>query len=176
MTYAELGYRHDQMENQFDGIILDIIHVSEYVWNAATAIFGEKSKGRAPWVQAVMTDLLNSQSTKVIEDLKQINSKIKLSESKKAQVSKTITYLSNHQHKLDYKTFIEKGDPVSSALVDAACGHLVKQRMEQSGMRWSSQGAQNIMDLRAVKINGDMEAFMEFRINAEQKSANTRAA
>lgn len=164
------------MENQFDGIILDIIHVSEYVWDAATAIFGEKSKGRAPWVQAVMTDLLNSQSLKVIEDLKQINLKTKLSESKKAQVCKTITYLSNHQHKLDYKTFIEKGYPVSSALVEAACGHLVKQRMEQSGMRWSSQGAQNIMDLRAVKINGDMEAFMEFRINAEQKLANARAA
>jgi hypothetical protein len=164
------------MENQFDGIILDIIHVSEYVWDAATAIFGEKSKSRAPWVQALMTDLLNSQSTKVIEDLKRINSKSKLSESKKTQVSKTITYLSNHQHKLDYKTFIEKGYPVSSALVEAACGHLVKQRMEQSGMRWSSQGAQNIMDLRAVKINGDMEAFMEFRINAEQKAPNKRAA
>lgn len=164
------------MENQFDGIILDIIHVSEYVWDAATAIFGEKSKSRAPWVQAVMTDLLNSQSLKVIEDLKQINLKTKLSESKKTQVCKTITYLSNHQHKLDYKTFVEKGYPVSSALVEAACGHLVKQRMEQSGMRWSSQGAQNIMDLRAVKINGDMEAFMEFRINAEQKLANARAA
>lgn len=168
--------KEEGMQSQFDGIILDIIHVSEYIWDAATAIFGEKSKSRSPWVQQVLTDLLNSKSGEVIKDLEQIKLKIELSESKKTQVGKTITYLSNHQHKLDYKTFIEKGYPVSSALVEAACGHLVKQRMEQSGMRWTSQGAQNIMDLRAVKINGDMEAFMEFRINTEQKITLARAA
>ena len=159
------------MEKQFDGIILDIIHASEYVWDAATAIFGEKSSSRSIWVQDVLTDLLNSKTVKVIDDLKRINAKTKLSESKRKQVEKTIIYFTNHQHKMDYKTFIEKGYPVSSALVEAACGHLVKERMEQSGMRWSSKGAQNIMDLRAVKLNGDMEDFMEFRIKKEQMTA-----
>jgi hypothetical protein len=77
---------------------------------------------------------------------------------------------------MDYKTFIEKGYPVSSALVEAACGHLVKERLEQSGMRWSSQGAQNIMDIRAVKLNGDMAEFMEFRIKKEQSLAFRYAA
>ena len=95
---------------------------------------------------------------------------------KQKQVEKAITYFTNHQHKMDYKTFIEKGYPVSSALVEAACGHLVKERMEQSGMRWSSQGAQNIMDIRAVKLNEDMENFMDFRIKKEQLSAFSYAA
>jgi hypothetical protein len=175
-----LGWVKDnKMENFFDGIILDIIHVSEYVWDAATAIFGEKSRSKSTWVREVLIDLLNSKTTKVIKDLKRINNlnnQNQLSDTKQKQVEKAITYFTNHQHKMDYKTFIEKGYPVSSALVEAACGHLVKERMEQSGMRWSSQGAQNIMDIRAVKLNDDMEDFMDFRIKKEQLLAFRYAA
>ena len=168
--------KENEMDKQFDGIILDIIHVSEYVWDAATAIFGEKSRSKSTWVRGVLTDLLNSKTDKVIADLKRIKTKTDLSESKQKQVEKTITYFTNHQHKMDYKTFIEKGYPVSSALVEAACGHLVKERLEQSGMRWSSKGAQNIMDIRALKLNGDMAEFMEFRIKKEQSLAFRYAA
>jgi hypothetical protein len=172
-----LGWVKDnKMENYFDGIILDIIHVSEYVWDAATAIFGEKSRSKSTWVRGVLIDLLNSKTTKVIKDLKRINNQKQVSDTKQKQVEKAITYFTNHQHKMDYKKFIEKGYPVSSALVEAACGHLVKERMEQSGMRWSSQGAQNIMDIRAVKLNEDMEDFMDFRIKKKQLSAFRYAA
>ena len=166
----------NNMSNQFDGIILDIIHVSEYVWDAATAILGEKSTAKITWVRQMLADLLNSQTKQVIIDLQNIVNKADLSQSKATQVEKTIKYFTNHQHKMDYKTFIEKGYPVSSALVEAACGHLVKQRMEQSGMRWSSVGAQNIMDMRAVKLNEDMSDFMAFRIKTEQKNAFKIAA
>ncbi|MFT4665079.1 MAG: hypothetical protein ACI9XB_002032, partial [Gammaproteobacteria bacterium] len=61
-----------------------------------------------------------------------------------------------------------KGYPISSAIVESTCKHLVKDRMEQSGMRWSSSGAQHMMDLRAVKINGDMKEFMTF-VTAENR-------
>lgn len=157
-----------ELTTQFDGIIMDIIHVSEYVWKAATAIFGEKSKSRAPWVRHALEDILASKTQGIIADLERIIEKIELSDNKVKQINKTITYFKNHQHKMDYKTFIEKGYPVSSALVEAACGHLVKQRMEQSGMRWSSDGAQNIMDLRAVKLNDDMDDFMQFVIKGDR--------
>ncbi len=165
--------KHD-LHAQFDGIILDIIHVSEYVWDAGTAVMGEKSPSRADWVRRVLEDLLDSKTEKVIKDLELIRDKAKLSKNKKKQVQKAITYFSNHKHKMDYKTYLEKGYPVSSALVESACGHLVKERMEQSGMRWSSQGAQNIMDLRAVKLNGDIEDFMEFVI--QQEHGNNKVA
>ena len=168
--------KENNMIGQFDGIILDIIHVSEYVWDAATAIFGEQSQFKSNWVREVLTDLLNSKTQKVIKDLEKIVRKSNLSLTKAKQVERTIGYFTNHQHKMDYKTFIQKGYPVSSALVESACGHLVKERMEQSGMRWSSQGAQNIMDIRAVKINDDMNQFMAFRIKLEQTRPGRMAA
>ena len=157
------------LENAFGGIILDIIHVSEYVWLAATAVFGEQSKLREPWVRDMLTDLLNSKTQKVIDDLEAIRDKTKLSKSKRAKVSTAITYFTNHKHKMDYLAFIEKGYPISSAMAESTCGHLVKERMEQSGMRWSSNGAQMVMDLRAVKLNGDIEGLMQFVIGSERK-------
>jgi len=157
------------LESAFDGIILDIIHVSEYVWLAATAIFGEQSSLRTPWVRDMLTDLLNSKTQRVIEDLIANRDKTALSDNKKEKLNKAITYFTNHQHKMDYLAFIEKGYPISSAMAESTCGHLVKERMEQSGMRWSSAVAQNVMDLRAVKLNGDIESFMRFVINSERK-------
>jgi hypothetical protein len=166
----------NRLEDQFAGIILDIIHVSEYTWDAATAIFGEKSTRKTEWVRGVLTDLLDSKTAKVIADLERIAREAKLGESRKKQLQRTINYFTNHQHKMDYKTFIEKGYPISSALVEAACGHLVKERLEQSGMRWSSNGAQYVMDMRAVKLNGDMENFMQFFIELEYPTAKRAAA
>ncbi|KGE88914.1 hypothetical protein IX84_05845, partial [Phaeodactylibacter xiamenensis] len=157
------------LEDAFDGIILDIIHVLEYVWAAATAVFGEQSKLRTPWVRDMLTDLLNSKTQKVIDDLVAIRDKTKLSKSKSQQLNKAITYFTNHQHKMDYLAFIKKGYPISSAMAESTCGHLVKERMEQSGMRWSSDSAQKVMDLRAVKLNGDMEDFVQFVVGSERK-------
>lgn len=157
------------LKSKFDGIILDIVHVSEYVWDAATAIFGERSKFRRDWVKEVLTDLLESKTLKVIEDLKLHYEKTSLSANKKKQIKKAITYFTNHQHKMNYKWFLKKGYPISSSIVESTCKHLVKDRMEQSGMRWSSQGAQNMMNLRAVKINGDINEFMNFVIQKDRK-------
>lgn len=164
------------LETQFDGIILDIIHVSEYVWSAATAIYGEKSKEKFPFVKKMLDDLLDSKTVEVLQQLKQIIQAKKWSSHKEKQIQKTITYFENHQHKMEYKKFIEKGYPVSSALVESACGHLVKERMEQTGMRWSSQGAQDVLDARAIKQNQHIKQFMDFvrNKNTEQKYKNKK--
>jgi hypothetical protein len=150
------------LEDNLDAVIADVVHVSEYIWKAANAILGEKFKGRTEWVRAVMKDLLESKTEKVIKDLKANVERTDLTDSKKEQVEKTIKYLTNHGHKMDYKTYLAKGYPISTGLIEGACGHLIKDRMEHSGMRWTIQGAQNIIDLRAVKKNEDWKEFMTF--------------
>ena len=152
---------HDLQDN-LEAIIADIVHVSEYVWKAGNAILGEKYKGRSLWVRGVMKDLLESKTEKVIQDLKANVEKTNLTVSKKEQVEKTIKYLTNHGHKMDYKSYLEKGYPISTGLIEGCCGHLIKDRMEHSGMRWTIQGAQNMIDLRAVKKNQDWKEFIAF--------------
>lgn len=165
-----------KMESQFGGIILDIIHVSEYVWDSANALFGDKAELRHNWVKRMLEDLLDSKTEKVIKDLKLIIETEDLTTNKKAQIQKTITYFDNHKSKMDYQSYLAKGYPVSSALVESTCGHLVKERMEQSGMRWGSQGAQNMLDLRALKINEDLEDFMKFVTESNQHKCFEKAA
>lgn len=160
-----------ELEESFDGIILDIIHVTEYVWSAANAILGENSKQRYNWVRSILKDILEGNITRVIHDLRRITEKAQLSKSQIEQVEKTINYFSNHKSKMAYNIYIQKGYPISSALVESTCGHLVKERMEQTGMRWSTLGAQNLLDVRAVKQNGDMEKFMDFFIKKQHPCA-----
>jgi len=164
------------LEKQFDGIILDIIHVSEYVWKVGTAYFGEKSNKRITWVEKILRQLLNSETKEVIDLFKELKTMKKLSKAKIEKIDKAITYFSNHQHKMNYKKFIEKGYPISSALVESTCRHLVKDRLERSGMRWSTIGAQNMMDLRAIKLNDDFDDFMKYVISQDRKLIFNKAA
>jgi len=170
------AFEQKGMSDQLKYIILDIVHVSEYVWKAGNAILGESSNLRTPWVKEVLEDLLDGKVSKVIDDLIENRDKTDLSESKQKQLNTTITYFTNHQHKMDYKTYLEKGLPVSTALVESSCGHLVKDRMERSGMRWSMDGAQNMIDARAVKKNDDWSDFMTFVKQENQESYYEKAA
>lgn len=165
-----------KLESKFDGIVLDIVHVSEYVWESGTAIYGESSKFRRPWVKEILEALLQGEVQWVIKELTLHRDKTNLTENRTKQLNKTITYFTNHQHKMNYDWFLKKGYPVSSAIVESTCKHLVKDRMEQSGMRWSSQGAQNMMNLRAVKINGDMDEFIKHIIKKDRKVRLIRKA
>lgn len=160
----EMVKRHGLEEN-LDAIIADIVHVSEYIWKASNAILGEKSKQRTAWVRSIMKDILDSKTDLVIQNLLANIEKTKLTDIKKEKIQTTIRYLKNHSHKMDYKTYLEKGYPISTGLIEGCCGHLIKDRMENSGMRWSIQGAQNIIDLRSVKKNGDWSDFMDYAKN-----------
>lgn len=164
------------LEKHFDGIILDIIHVSEYIWDCANAVLGKKSDTRAHWVRQMLEDILNSRTDKVIEDLQKIVDKTKLSDAKMEKINAAITYFTNHKHKMDYKIFIEKGYPVSSALVESNCGYFVKHRMEGNGRRWTENGAQDMLDLRAVYLNEDFDDFIKFKTKQDRKFDFKRAA
>ena len=62
---------------------------------------------------------------------------------------------------MQYDQYLEKGWPIGTGVVEGACGHLVKDRMEGSGMRWTKQGAQAILDLRAARMNKDWDDYQQ---------------
>ncbi len=69
---------------------------------------------------------------------------------------------------MKYDEYLAAGYPIGSGVVEGACRHLVKDRMEQTGMRWRIEGAQAILNLRAIYVNDDWDAFHTLRIQAEQ--------
>jgi len=48
-------------------------------------------------------------------------------------------------------------------VIEGACRHLVKDRCERSGMRWTIDGAEALLHVRCAFENGDWDAFHAFR-------------
>jgi len=156
------------LTSRLDALILDIIHASEYLWEVGTALYGEKGKHRIQWVKGKLYALLESNVGYVIGGLKQICTKKQLTLHQRKTIQKTITYFENHRHMMDYATYLEKGYPIATGTVEGTCGSLVKDRMEQSGMRWSIAGAQAVLAQRAVVKNDDWNDFFEYYIDSER--------
>src|SRR5438046_5204845 len=89
--------------------------------------------------------------------------------SKARALSVVANYLENNQDFMRYDEYLAAGYPIGSGVAEGACRHLVKDRLEQTGMRWVLEGAQAMLHLRATYLNGDWEAFYEHRIHTEQK-------
>tara|TARA_Y100000294_G_C8510347_1_gene318514 strand:- start:28 stop:1032 length:1005 start_codon:yes stop_codon:yes gene_type:complete len=166
-TMALKQLKAHNLELHLDALILDIIHVSDYVWDVGTALYGEKSPQRIQWVEKKLCAILQGKVGRVIGGLKQIRTKNKLRKAQKTTIQKAITYFENHRHMMAYDIYLEKGYPIATGLVEGTCGSLVEDRMEQSGMRWSIAGAQAVLEQRAVVKNNDWEDFWAFYIDME---------
>jgi hypothetical protein len=144
-------------------LVLDIIHTDEYLWKAGTALFGETDPHRAEWVEAQMLDLLSSRSDAVIRRLEDKAATL----HRRSQAAKTLysvaNYLRRNQPYMDYAEYLRRGWPIGTGVVEGTCRHLVKDRMELSGMRWTIAGAGALLALRSVNENGDWDDFHAFR-------------
>ena len=87
-----------------------------------------------------------------------------LKSSKRQRLAKVITYLENNRSYMRYDVCLAQGYPIGSGVVEGACRHVVKDRMEGTGMRWCIAGAQSMLHLRAIYLNGDWDAFQRYRI------------
>lgn len=143
-------------------LILDIIHASEYLWDTATAVLGESSPTRTAWVGAKLELLLAGQTSRIIVELKQEAANPQWNEVQRKAIERTIGYYERNLEYMHYDRYLAQGWPIGTGVVEGACGHLVKDRMEQAGMRWTKDGAQAVLDLRAVRINGDWDAYWQF--------------
>ncbi len=141
--------------------VLDLYHALEYLWKAAYCFHKEGSDEATAFVTERLTRILEGKVGYVIGGLKQMATKQGLSEYKKKELAKTLTYFHNNRKYMNYKEYLSQGYPIGSGVVEGACRHLVKDRMELTGMRWRVPGAQAILKLRAVSLNGDWEQFQE---------------
>lgn len=91
-------------------------------------------------------------------------------------VQETITYFDNNKQYMKYDDYIAAGYPIGTGVVEGACRHFVKDRMELAGMRWEIEGAQAMLSLRALYLNDQWNDFIEYRIQAEQEALYRQAA
>jgi len=153
--------------------ILDLFHVLERLWQAAHCFHAEGSKEAEAFVTDRLTRLLRGEVGYVIGGLKQMATKQRLSGSRRRQLTTVIGYLEGNRRFMRYDAYLAAGYPIGSGVAEGACRHLVKDRMELTGMRWCVPGAQAMLDLRAVYLNDDWDGFQQHRIKQERRKLYT---
>ena len=157
-----LRQRIQQHFSQFT-LILDFIHANEYVWQAANGLFGEYSPKRDPWVEQQTLLILSGQTEQVIDHLRHLSQQPKCSQKGRTALQMAANYFERNLPYMAYDSYLAQGWPIASGVIEGACRHLVKDRFELSGMRWTKVGAENLLHLRAVAENGDWADYHRFR-------------
>lgn len=146
--------------------ILDIFHVIEYLWSAAYCHHPQGSLEAEKYVNKYLRQLLDGKISGVIRSLK--TEQIGLKGNRAKEMSKTINYFEKNRAHMRYDEYLREGYPIGSGVVEGACRHVVKDRMELAGMRWEIEGAQSILSLRATYLNDQWNDLIENRIQNEQ--------
>jgi len=148
-------------------IICDLIHVLEYLWDAAWCLFPEASPDAGPWVRARAAQILDGAAADVAAGLRV--SAADLGTTKRAIAEKTARYLQAKAPWLDYPQALANGWPISTGVIEGACRHLVNDRMAITGARWGLTGAQAILWLRAIHASGDHNAYWTYHLRQEHQ-------
>lgn len=156
--------------------VLDLYHVLDRLWTAAHGFHPEGSDEAEQFVEDRLRGLLEGRVGYVIGGLRQRLTKHGLSGSRRETLESVITYLENNRDRLRYDESIAAGYPIGSGVAEGACRHLVKDRMEQSGMRWTVSGAQAMLHVRATYLNDQWDEFIEDRVLREQTRLYGKAA
>jgi hypothetical protein len=98
----------------------------------------------------------------VIKTLTELAAQPQWNAVQRQTIQQAVHYYTRNQGWMRYDAYVAQGWPIGTGVVEGACGHLVKDRMEQAGMRWTPTGAQAVLDLRAVRLNGDWDAYWQF--------------
>ena len=143
-------------------LVLDFIHANEKLWIVANALFGETSPHRLPWVENQTLDMLAGRLAQVISELRRLATTPAVTPGQQAVLTKAANYFERNADYMHYDHYLANGWPIASGVIEGACRHLVKDRCELSGMRWTKVGVENLLQLRAVVENGDWAAYQRF--------------
>jgi hypothetical protein len=148
--------------------ILDLFHVLERLWAVAHCFHKEGSSPARKYVEERLRDLLQGRVGYVIAGLRRRLGGGKLGGPRKKVVKSAVEYLANNREHMRYDEYLAAGYPIGSGVAEGACRHLVKDRLEQTGMRWTVEGAQAMLHVRALYLNEQWDELIEFRIEREQ--------
>ncbi|MDJ0568058.1 MAG: ISKra4 family transposase [Pleurocapsa sp. MO_192.B19] len=143
-------------------IVLDFIHVLEYLWKAAHCFFTPGAKEAEPWVMERALRLLQGKVSDVAAGIRRSATLQKLSPSARENVDKCADYLLKYRKYLLYDQFLHKGYPIASGVIEGACRHLVNDRMDITGARWRLDRAEAVLEIRALRSSGDFDEYWKF--------------
>ena len=154
-------------------IVLDLIHGLQYLWKAARALHPPGAPDAERWVTARLEHLLRGRSQYVAAGMRRSATLRHLTEEQRAPVDQCANYLLKYADFLHYDVSLAAGFPIATGVIEGACRHLVKDRMEVTGARWSVGGAEAVLRFRSLWVSGDFEGYWRFHLAQEHQRHHT---
>ena len=143
--------------------IVDYFHAAEKLWEAARALGGAEGQVKA-WAEARCADLKAGRLDGLLATLRAHAGSCKVAEQ-------CADYIERNRERMRYDKFRAQGLHIGSGVVEAACKSVVGGRVKQSGMHWTEDGANAILELRSCILSGRYEQFWELRVDECSASA-----
>ena len=146
------GYVKDNPQLEAFEHCIDFFHVAEHLSKAADILYGENTDlsqcWYSKWRERLKTDENAPQN--IIRSMQGMLSRKNFSKKNAENLQREITFFKNNKNLMKYPNLIDRGLPIGSGPIEAACKVIVKQRMCRSGMRWSKEKGQHVLSIRAL--------------------------
>jgi hypothetical protein len=150
-------------------IVVDFVHVLEYLWNATWCFHAARDPAAEKWVHRQATAVLNGHARRVAGIIRRKATNARLGPVNRKIAEEAASYLTRKADYLDYPTALSHGWPIATGIIEGACRHIVKDRMDLTGARWGLTGAEAVLKLRAIKANGDFNDYWHYHLNKERQ-------
>jgi hypothetical protein len=148
-------------------ILIDVIHVIEYLWSAAWCFFAEGDPAAERWVNDKARQILDGKAGITAASIRRKATRLQLDPDKRNNADRAADYLLNKRPYLDYPTALANGWPIATGVIEGACRHLIKDRMDITGARWGLHTAEAVLKLRALISNDDFDTYWDFHLTQE---------
>jgi len=155
-------------------LIVDVIHVIEYLWDAGRAFHPEAGAKLESWVRVRLLEVLRGKAGYVAAGMRRSATVRSLACADRKPVDGCANYLLTYKPYLKYNHYLAQGFPIATGVIEGACRHLVKDRMAVTGARWSLNGAEAVLRLRALHSSHDFDEYWSFH-EAQEYERNHRA-
>ena len=143
-------------------VTLDFIHVLEYLWKAAHCFHAPGTEEAEAWVKERALRILQGHSSHVAAGIRRSATLRGLSSAARKGVDTCADYLLKYRDYLRYDKNLRQGLPIATGVIEGACRHLIKDRMDVTGARWGLPGAEAILKLRSMRSSGDLDEYWLF--------------
>ncbi|PKW19106.1 ISKra4 family transposase [Saccharopolyspora spinosa] len=153
-------------------ILIDVIHVLEYLWKAAWCLHHEGDPAAETWVGEQARRILDGHALDVAATIDTTTgTRDDLTPTQRKNAAATVTYLTRKAQAgyLDYPTALKNGWHIATGIIEGACRHLIADRMDITGARWKLPSAEAILQLRALHANGDFNDYWTYHLTQEQQ-------
>jgi len=150
-------------------LTLDVRHAQERLWKVGRLFHEDGSEELQQCVEPLNALLLGGRVEELLRKLREILVSVPKrgpnTKKKRETIQKQIDYLEERREMMRYDEYHRQDLVLATGVIEGACRYVVGERLDCSGMRWALEGAEPVLQLRCIELNGDWEHYVTWAVD-----------